>query len=90
MIFTEIGVRSLVGATLEPGNWRTLGLVDLVDQKRWYQAALQTFAPSWMKGLFIWAWSPYLTDGGPNSTNYSPHGKPAEAVLHYWFTRKLR
>lgn len=91
VIFTEIGIRSIVGAARAPWDWQRTGAVDLVGQKRWYKAALQTFATrSWMKGLFFWTWSPYLTDGGPHDRGYSPRAKLAGVVLHYWFTDKLR
>jgi hypothetical protein len=91
IIFTEIGVRSLVGAVRAPWDWTATGAVDLTGQKRWYQAALQTFAAhSWMAGLFFWQWSTYPIIGGPRDTGYTPHDKPAGVVLHTWFAHRLR
>lgn len=91
VIFTEIGVRSLVGATQAPWDWSRSGAVDLTGQKRWYQAALQMFsAHSWMAGLFFWQWSTYSSVGGPQDTGYTPQGKPAGVVLHTWFAHELR
>jgi hypothetical protein len=90
IIFTEIGIRSIVGAARAPEIWRGTGEVDLVGQERWYQAALQTFAAHpWMQGLFFWQWLPNPNVGGPQDGSYSPHGKPAEVVLRYWFEHKL-
>ncbi len=91
VIFTEIGVRSVVGAARAPWDWQSSGKVDLVGQQRWYQAALKTFAArSWMKGLFIWQWYTDPTVGGHHDDSYTPHGKPAEAVLRLWYKQRLR
>ena len=91
IMFTEIGVRSIVRAAQAPWDWQASGRVDLVVQRRWYQAALRTFAArKWMKGLFFWQWSPYPSTTSASERSYSPYGKPADAVLCSWFTHKLR
>lgn len=91
VVFTEIGVRSVAGAALDPANYDSAGTVDLAGQQRWYRAALQTFAArGWMKGLFLWQWSTYPGVGGAADTSYTPHGKPAGTTLRTWFTKKIR
>jgi len=91
VIFTEIGVRSLVGAARAPWDWECTGAVDLTGQSRWYRAALQSLsARDWMAGLFFWQWSTYPTVGGSHDTGYTPHNKPAATILHAWFAHDLR
>ena len=91
VVFTEIGIRSVVGAAAAPWDWQCSGAVDLVGQRRWYEAALKAFARrAWMAGLFWWQWSPHPAAGGPYDTGYTPQHKQAEAVLRSWFTRKIR
>ena len=91
VIFTEIGIRSITGAARAPWDWQVSGKIDLAGQSRWYQAALKSFAArGWMKGLFLWQWSPDPTVGGPKDDSYTPHGKPAEVVLRHWFRHVLR
>ena len=90
VIFTEIGVRSIVGAAQAPWDWQVSGKVDLVGQARWYQAALKSFAArAWLKGLFFWQWYPDPTVGGRKDGSYTPRGKPAEVVLRSWFKHRL-
>ena len=90
MIFTEIGVRSIAGAARAPWDWQVSGRIDLTGQKRWYQAALRTFAArDWMKGLFWWQRYTDPTVGG-HGRQLQPHGKPAEVVLRAWFKHRLR
>ena len=91
VIFTEIGIRSIVGAARAPWDWQVPGKIDLTGQSRWYEAALKTFAArDWMKGLFLWQWYTDPTVGGPKNDSYTPHGKPAEVVLRHWFRHVLR
>lgn len=90
VIFTEIGIRSMAGAAQAPWAWTTSAPVDLTVQTNWYQAALQTFAThSFMAGMFWWEWSPWPSAGGSSDTSYTPHGKPAEAILANWYTNEL-
>lgn len=53
-------------------------------QQRAYQSFFETlWNEPWMKGVFVWRWSP----GGQAGTrpNYSPRGKMAEKELERWF-----
>lgn len=87
IIFTEIGYRSLEGANLAPWDWRTQGLVDLQEQADCYLAFFNTFwgKREWFHGVFWWVWSTDPDQGGPQDTGYTPHGKPAEAILREFF-----
>jgi len=86
VIFTEIGYRSVDGANRAPWDWNRTGAFDPSEQADCYHAAFTAWLPerSWMKGLFWWSW-----DTGapvPQNTDYSPRGKPAEALLRERFT----
>jgi hypothetical protein len=86
IILTEIGYRSLDGASMHPWDWQIEGRVDLQEQEDCYRAAFESLSDeSWFAGIFWWSWSPDPFEGGPDDTGYSPHGKPAEDVLRSWF-----
>lgn len=82
VIVTEIGYRSVQGAAQNPWDWQKTGPVDLVVQRKCYEAALRMLAGrSYISGIFWWQWFPDLSIGGPKDTSYTPLGKPAEKVL---------
>jgi hypothetical protein len=86
VIFTEIGYRSMAGANRAPWDWGVSGAADMTEQANCYEAAFSVWSreASWMLGVFWWAWP---TTGPPpaGDTDYTPRGKPAEAVLRSWF-----
>ena len=85
IIFTEVGFRSIDGANQHPWDWYTQGTVDLQEQADCYEA---TFAAvwdePWLAGMFWWDWR---SDGGGGAQDrdYTPFGKPAEAILSSWY-----
>lgn len=82
VIITEIGYRSVRGGAQNPWDWEKTGPVDLVVQRKCYEAALRMVAGrSYLAGIFWWQWFPDLSIGGPNDTSFTPVGKPAEKVL---------
>lgn len=87
IIFTEIGYRSLDGANRAPWDWQAQGPVDLEEQADCYLAFFRTFwgQHDWFHGVFWWVWSTDPDQGGPQDTGYTPHGKPAEAILREFF-----
>lgn len=88
LVLTEIGYRSIQGGAINPWDWQRQGPVDLEVQENAYEAAFQAISgKSWLGGIFWWQWMPDPDHGGPADTGYSPHGKPAEAVLRSWFGR---
>jgi hypothetical protein len=86
IIFTEVGYRSVDGTNMAPWDWVSDGPVDLQEQADCYQALFEVFqSEPWMEGVFWWAWGTDPDHGGPSDTSYSPHNKPAEAILQYFF-----
>jgi hypothetical protein len=86
IIFTEVGYRSVDGTNMAPWDWVSDGPVDLQEQADCYQALFEVFqSEPWMEGVFWWAWGTDPDHGGPSDTYYSPHNKPAEAILQYFF-----
>lgn len=90
LVITEIGYRSVEGGAQNPWDWQRQGAVDLVTQRKCYEAALRMVAGrTWLAGMYWWQWMPDPDDGGPNDTNYSPHGKPAEDSLALGYRKPL-
>jgi hypothetical protein len=82
-IFTEIGYRSRAGATAAPWDETAGGIPDLDEQRRGFEAfRLAWTAPgaahARLDGLYIWNWYGY---GGPDTTSYTPRGKPATQTI---------
>jgi hypothetical protein len=88
LILTEIGCRSVQGGAQNPWDWQREGAVDLAVQSNFYEAACRAVSGlSWLRGMYWWQWSPDADDGGTDDAGYTPHGKPAEAVLRSWYLR---
>jgi hypothetical protein len=86
VILTEIGYRSLDGAASEPWDWQIQGQVDLREQADAYQAAFESvYVQPWLAGIYWWSWGTDPLEGGSDDDGYTPHDKPAEAVLRSWF-----
>lgn len=88
ILFTEIGCRSVVGASARPWDWITPGEVDLQEQACYYEAVFRMFWDKpWFYGFYWWAWAPELSDA---DTGYSPQGKPAEGILTEWYVKPIK
>jgi hypothetical protein len=88
IILTELGFRSVVGANREPWVWDTNVVPDPQGQADAYRATLETFwAKPWLAGMFWWSWEDDPKAGGPTDTRYTPRAKPAETVLHEYYTK---
>ncbi len=64
VLLTEVGFRSVRGATVKPWEWprRDDRPIDLHLQKRAYEAILQSFWDrNWFYGLYWWKWHADLT-----------------------------
>ncbi len=86
VILTEIGYRSIDGAAIHPWDYQITGRIDLQEQSDCYRAAFESvFGQPWFAGIYWWAWSPDPRRGGPTDDDYTPHGKPAEAVIRNWY-----
>ncbi len=83
IIFTEVGYRSIDGVNKAP--WLRPSppfQIDLQEQADCYNALLnQCKDREWWSGVFWWNWEVDPNFGGPNNAYYTPHNKPAEAVL---------
>ena len=82
-VFSELGYRSRTGSTAAPWDEVKGGVPDGDEQAR----AFQAFRAAWtapgpasarLTGLYIWNWYGY---GGPETTSYTPRGKPAVDVI---------
>ena len=88
ILFTEIGYRSITGATEQPWVWDTYAEPAPNEQANAYQAALETFSNEpWLAGYFWWDWTTSQFQGGLADTDYTPVGKPAEKILRDFYTR---
>jgi hypothetical protein len=86
IILTEIGYRSLDGASRHPGDHAVRGLVDPQEQADCYRAAFESlYDQPWLAGMYWWDWHDNPFAGGPCDTDYTPHHKPAGNVLRSWY-----
>jgi hypothetical protein len=80
-VLSELGYRSRVGASAAPWEESSGGVPDAAEQLRAFQAFRKAWASpgsSHMAGLYVWNWYGY---GGPQTTSYTPRGKPAVDVI---------
>lgn len=86
IIFTEVGYMSVDGTNRLPGHWQLDGATDPQEQADSYQAIFEVFSgKSWWQGVYWWSLDTNPEQGGLADRSYSPHGKPAEAVLKRYF-----
>jgi hypothetical protein len=88
LLFTEVGWCSLSNAASEPWDYTQESLpVDNDLQKRLYEAYFNVwYGCPQLGGFMMWEWPPE-EDNGDQSRGYTPHGKPAEAVLREWLAK---
>jgi hypothetical protein len=80
---TEVGYPSRDGAATRPWDYGAAGAIDLEEQRRCFAALVSAWdGQPGLGGLFVWNW---WGDGGPRDRDYTPRGKPAEALLRAWF-----
>lgn len=48
-------------------------------------ATAEAAAHRWLVGAYVWNWHADLSRGGPANADFTPRGKPAEAILKSWF-----
>jgi hypothetical protein len=84
VIFTELGYRSVNGASRAPWDHGATGDPDPNEQALCYRAFFEAVwgKEAWFAGAFLWYWGP---EGGPEDTGYTPKGKPAEEILREFF-----
>jgi hypothetical protein len=82
ILFTEIGYRSMDGASQAPWDYKLNNTLDLQEQADDYQAVFtKVVQQSWMKGIFWWSWDSDPYAGSDCNKDFSVKGKPAEEVL---------
>jgi hypothetical protein len=81
ILITEIGYRSVDGAAMHPYAFGDDATLDLAEQADLYWGALEaTGQEDWVAGVYFWNWLA-AGGGGPDDTDFTPRGKPAEEVL---------
>lgn len=85
VIFTEIGYPSVDKANKDPWNYFATSKIDLDEQALCYQAFVKTWnpPPAFLHGVFFYNW---WGEGGLNDRDYTPRHKPAERILHDWYS----
>jgi len=92
--FTEFGVRSAHGCIMQPYNFLWETYYDGQEQADYMEASFRTFwdLPQWM-GFYWWKWDETQNrpqyHGDPNGDKgFTIQGKPAEAVMKKWLSKK--
>jgi hypothetical protein len=88
IVFTEVGWKSTDDTAERPWEWtedasQYLRRVSTRAQADAYEAFFESvwYRP-WFAGAFIWKWyARHAAAGGPGDIDFTPQGKPAEAVL---------
>ncbi len=87
ILFTEIGYRSVPYAAREPWRWPERGetvAIDTVMQAQLYEAFFETVWPQpWLAGAAFWKF--YPPADRDRMRDFTPQGKPAEAILRRSF-----
>ncbi len=82
VLLTEIGYPSQAGSTAHPWEVRAGDPPDPELQALAYQAAFDAFADqAWLRGILWWSWRADPKGAEQMRLEYSPEGKPAEAVF---------
>lgn len=88
--FAESGCMSAKGSSLVPNDWTHAGAADPGEQAAWYEDALSAVSGAdWCSGIAFWSWGPSLLNlqGDEADRSYEVYGKPAEKVVHHYFTQ---
>ena len=87
IIFTEIGYRSMIGATLQPWEHSSRKKASPTIQKRAFEALFNViWEKDWFAGLFIWKWyHNHESQGGADNIDFTPQNKVAETYIRsFW------
>ena len=93
VLFTELGYRNVPDAAAKPWRWPSrmesmtvqpadalqAELFDVFFECLWHEP--------WFAGVVLWKWRPQIGHRR-NYLDFSPQGKPAEAVIRRWFIRE--
>ncbi len=87
IIFTEVGYRSISGATIKPWEHDTQGTYSPEVQNLAFQALFEAvWQEKWFGGMFIWKWyHNHSVSGGRGNIDFTPQNKPAlETIKSFW------
>ena len=91
ILFIELGVCSAQGFSAAPWSHHQPGAIyDADEQKRYYQATIETFWDEpWFIGFTWWAWPPnlYTLEEAKTHTGFCIYGKPAEQLVKKWYAK---
>jgi hypothetical protein len=97
ILFTEIGYRSAPDCAIKPWEWpefdrQAAEPSGLTAQAACYEAFFQTFwRKDWFAGAYVWKWYPSKTKTvNRRDKDFTPQGKPAEAVMARWYGRAAK
>ena len=90
IVLAEIGYCSRPGAAASPAGPKGAG-VDVALQTRLYQAFFEeAWVADWFAGVFFWAWSSEVLEGGICDESFTVAGKPAAAICKQHFGHATR
>lgn len=91
LLFIELGCCSARGYSAAPWTHHSPdALYDGDEQRRYYQAAIESFwHEPWFIGFAWWAWLPqlYPEHEAQTHTGFCPYGKPAEDLVRQWYQK---
>lgn len=91
ILFIELGVCSAKGFSAAPWtHYQPDSLYDGDEQRRFYQATMETFWDEpWFMGFAWWAWLPqlYTLEEAKSHTGFCIYGKPAEKLVTEWYAK---
>lgn len=94
IIFTEMGYKSTSDSAITPWDWmddpyNSDKSFSLETQSNCYQAFFNTvWKKEWFAGVHIWQMrSDYVKVRGKNNLDFTPQGKPAEAIISKVFSQ---
>lgn len=91
ILFTEIGYRSMDGATISPWEHNSKANYASDIQSHAYQALFRViWDKDWFAGMFIWKWyHNHAERGGKGDIDFTPQNKPAAEIIEsFWSTAK--
>ena len=92
ILFTEVGYRSDVSATIKPWEWDST--FSILHKKKSDKTQLLAFEAlfnqiwhkEWFAGVYIWQWDHRSTkENASKNLDFSPRFKPAENIIAKWF-----
>ncbi len=89
--FAETGCMSVHGSSAVPNDWSVKGETDNEEQAKWYEEMISAVSKkSWVEGIAVWSWSPFLHRDHTGGKGYEIYGKPAEDVVRNYFKQTHR